>query len=88
MMVFIFILIKTKLTPESLSVTVTNYFQTCLARLQSEFNSSQLRLKKRLTALERNITTATAGSGFLSDGDGSESVSGCDFVRSEINIRL
>ncbi|PWA23602.1 hypothetical protein CCH79_00005768 [Gambusia affinis] len=68
--------------------TSLDRLQTCLARLQSEFNSSQLRLKKRLTALERNITTATAGSGFLSDGDGSESVSGCDFVRSEINIRL
>ncbi|XP_008417997.1 cyclic nucleotide-gated cation channel-like isoform X2 [Poecilia reticulata] len=68
--------------------TSLDRLQTCLARLQSEFNSSQLRLKKRLTALEHNITTATTGSGFLSDADGSESVSGCDFVRSEINIRL
>uniref|UniRef100_A0A3B5PR21 Cyclic nucleotide gated channel subunit alpha 2 n=1 Tax=Xiphophorus maculatus TaxID=8083 RepID=A0A3B5PR21_XIPMA len=68
--------------------TSLDRLQTCLARLQSEFNSSQLRLKKRLTALERSITTATTGSGFLSDADGSESVSGCDFVRSEINIRL
>ncbi|MED6292957.1 Cyclic nucleotide-gated olfactory channel [Characodon lateralis] len=62
--------------------------QTSFARLQSEFNSSQLRLKKRITALEHNITTATNGSGFLSDPDGTESISGCDFVRSEINIRL
>uniref|UniRef100_A0A3Q2SWP9 Cyclic nucleotide gated channel subunit alpha 2 n=2 Tax=Fundulus heteroclitus TaxID=8078 RepID=A0A3Q2SWP9_FUNHE len=67
--------------------TSLDRLQTCLARLQSEFNSSQLRLKKRLTALEQNFTAAT-GSGFLSDADGSESVSGCDFVRSEINIRL
>ncbi|XP_047209990.1 cyclic nucleotide-gated cation channel-like [Girardinichthys multiradiatus] len=62
--------------------------QTSFARLQSEFNSSQLRLKKRITDLEHNITTATNGSGFLSDPDGTESISGCDFVRSEINIRL
>uniref|UniRef100_A0A087XDH6 Cyclic nucleotide gated channel subunit alpha 2 n=1 Tax=Poecilia formosa TaxID=48698 RepID=A0A087XDH6_POEFO len=35
--------------------TSLDRLQTCLARLQSEFNSSQLRLKKRLTALEHNI---------------------------------
>ncbi|XP_036933683.1 cyclic nucleotide-gated olfactory channel-like isoform X3 [Acanthopagrus latus] len=62
--------------------------QTCLARLQSEFNSSQLRLKQRITNLEHNIPTAATGSGFLSDADGNESVSGGDSVRSEINIRL
>lgn len=62
-------------------------FQTCLARLQSEFNSSQLRLKQRITTLEHNITTVGTGSGFLSDADGNESVFG-DGVRSEINIRL
>uniref|UniRef100_A0A8C5N6Z7 Cyclic nucleotide-gated cation channel-like n=1 Tax=Gouania willdenowi TaxID=441366 RepID=A0A8C5N6Z7_GOUWI len=64
------------------------HFQTCLARLQSEFNSSQLRLKQRITALEHNITIDNTGSGFLSDADGNESISEIDFVRSEINIRL
>ncbi|XP_029367847.1 cyclic nucleotide gated channel subunit alpha 2a [Echeneis naucrates] len=67
--------------------TTLDRLQTCLARLQSEFNSSQLRLKQRLTALEHNISTAPTGSGFLSEADGNESVSGCDGVRSEINIR-
>ncbi|XP_029917510.1 cyclic nucleotide-gated cation channel-like [Myripristis murdjan] len=62
--------------------------QTCLARLQSEFNSSQLRLKQRITALENSVTTVATGSGFLSDADGNESVSGGDGIRSEINIRL
>ncbi|XP_029021795.1 cyclic nucleotide-gated cation channel-like isoform X1 [Betta splendens] len=62
--------------------------QTCLARLQSEFNSSQLRIKQRITALEHNITTAVTGSGFLSDVDGSESICGGEGVRSEINICL
>uniref|UniRef100_A0A8C5GR90 Cyclic nucleotide-gated cation channel-like n=1 Tax=Gouania willdenowi TaxID=441366 RepID=A0A8C5GR90_GOUWI len=37
------------------------HFQTCLARLQSEFNSSQLRLKQRITALEHNITIDNTG---------------------------
>ncbi|XP_017278598.1 cyclic nucleotide-gated cation channel [Kryptolebias marmoratus] len=68
--------------------TSLDRLQTCLARLQSEFNSSQLRLKQRVTALEQNITTVVSGSGFLSDADGSESVSGCDAVRSEANLRL
>nr|XP_046262174.1 cyclic nucleotide-gated cation channel-like isoform X2 [Scatophagus argus] len=68
--------------------TSLDRLQTCLARLQSEFNSSQLRLKQRITTLEHNTATITTGSGFLSDGDGNESVSGCDAVRSEINIRL
>ncbi|XP_022073372.1 cyclic nucleotide-gated cation channel-like isoform X4 [Acanthochromis polyacanthus] len=68
--------------------TSLDRLQTCLARLQSEFNSSQLRLKQRLTALEHSITTAATGSGFLSDVDGNESVSGGEGVRSEINIRL
>ncbi|XP_038157375.1 cyclic nucleotide-gated cation channel-like [Cyprinodon tularosa] len=68
--------------------TSLDRLQTSLARLQSEFNSSQLRLKKRLTSLEHSIPTATTGSGFLSDPDGADSISGCDFVRSEINIRL
>lgn len=62
--------------------------QTCLARLQSEFNSSQLRLKRRLTTLEQSTAVVAAGSGFLSDGDGNESMSGGDSARSEINIRL
>ncbi|KAM9850130.1 cyclic nucleotide-gated cation channel-like [Aulostomus maculatus] len=62
--------------------------QTCLARLQSEFNSSQLRMKQRITALEHNITTVATGSGFLSDTDCNESVSGGEGARSEINIRL
>uniref|UniRef100_A0A672FCB9 Cyclic nucleotide gated channel subunit alpha 2 n=1 Tax=Salarias fasciatus TaxID=181472 RepID=A0A672FCB9_SALFA len=66
--------------------TSLDRLQTCLARLQSEFNSSQLRLKQRLTALEQNVP-ATTGSGFLSEFDGNESISG-DGVRSEINIRL
>ncbi|KAL7395937.1 hypothetical protein ABVT39_025764 [Epinephelus coioides] len=68
--------------------TSLDRLQTCLARLQSEFNSSQLRLKQRITTLEHNITTVGTGSGFLSDADGNESVSGGDGVRSEINIRL
>lgn len=63
-------------------------FQTCLARLQSEFNSSQLRLKQRITTLEHNTTIVAIGSGFLSDVDGNDSISGGDGVRSEINIRL
>uniref|UniRef100_A0A3B4YMC2 Cyclic nucleotide gated channel subunit alpha 2 n=1 Tax=Seriola lalandi dorsalis TaxID=1841481 RepID=A0A3B4YMC2_SERLL len=58
--------------------TSLDRLQTCLARLQSEFNSSQLRLKQRLTSLEHNITTVATGSGFLSDADGNESVSGGD----------
>uniref|UniRef100_A0A3B4EQH6 Cyclic nucleotide-gated cation channel-like n=1 Tax=Pundamilia nyererei TaxID=303518 RepID=A0A3B4EQH6_9CICH len=61
---------------------------TCLARLQSEFNSSQLRLKQRITALESSIPTAATGSGFLSDADGNESISGGDSVRSEITFRF
>ncbi|XP_059918087.1 cyclic nucleotide-gated cation channel-like [Gadus macrocephalus] len=60
--------------------------QTCLARLQSEFNSSQLRLKKRITVLEHSIATATTGSGFLSEAD--DSIPGGDENRSEINIQL
>ncbi|KAM9741559.1 cyclic nucleotide-gated cation channel-like isoform 1-T2 [Menidia menidia] len=68
--------------------TSLDRLQTCLARLQSEFNSAQLRLKQRLTALEHNITTVATGSGFLSDADGTDSVYGCDGARSEINIRL
>nr|XP_033489552.1 cyclic nucleotide-gated cation channel-like isoform X2 [Epinephelus lanceolatus] len=68
--------------------TSLDRLQTCLARLQSEFNSSQLRLKQRITTLEHNITTVGTGSGFLSDADCNESVSGGDGVRSEINIRL
>lgn len=63
-------------------------FQTCLARLQSEFNSSQLRMKQRITAVEHNVATVARGSGFLSDPDGDESASGGEGVRSEINIRL
>nr|XP_054594888.1 cyclic nucleotide-gated cation channel [Nothobranchius furzeri]XP_054594889.1 cyclic nucleotide-gated cation channel [Nothobranchius furzeri] len=66
--------------------TSLDRLKTCLARLQSEFNSSQLRLKQRLTALEQNVTVRVTGSGFLSDADGS--ISGCDNVQSEINIRL
>ncbi|CAN9514675.1 unnamed protein product [Ophioblennius macclurei] len=66
--------------------TSLDRLQTCLARLQSEFNSSQLRLKQRLTALEQNVPVTT-GSGFLSEFDGNESISG-DGVKSEINIRL
>lgn len=58
--------------------------QTCLARLQSQFDSSQLRLKRRLTTLEQR--TSAVGSGFLSDGN--ESASGGDGARSQINIRL
>uniref|UniRef100_A0A7N6BXX7 Cyclic nucleotide-binding domain-containing protein n=1 Tax=Anabas testudineus TaxID=64144 RepID=A0A7N6BXX7_ANATE len=68
--------------------TSLDRLQTCLARLQSEFNSSQLRIKQRITALEHNITTVVTGSGFLSDADGNESVSGGEGARSEINIRL
>uniref|UniRef100_A0A668UNI1 Cyclic nucleotide-binding domain-containing protein n=1 Tax=Oreochromis aureus TaxID=47969 RepID=A0A668UNI1_OREAU len=68
--------------------TSLDRFQTCLARLQSEFNSSQLRLKQRITALESNIPTAATGSGFLSDADGNESISGGDGVRSEITFRF
>ncbi|KAJ3587388.1 hypothetical protein NHX12_010986 [Muraenolepis orangiensis] len=60
--------------------------QTCLARLQSEFNSSQLRLKQRITVLEHSITTATPGSGFLSEAG--DSIPGGDEIRSEINIQL
>jgi len=59
-----------------------------LARLQSEFNSSQLRLKQRITTLEHSVTTGATGSGFLSDASGIESVTGGDGARSEINIRL
>ncbi|XP_076025854.1 cyclic nucleotide-gated cation channel-like [Genypterus blacodes] len=66
--------------------TSLDRLQTCLARLQSEFNSSQLRVKQRLTALEFNVATAASGSGFLSDADGMESISGG--ARSEINIQL
>ncbi|KAM4621790.1 cyclic nucleotide-gated cation channel-like [Polymixia lowei] len=65
-----------------------DHLQTCLARLQSEFNSSQLRLKQRITALEHSTITVTPGSGFLSDADGNESIPGGDGIRSEINIRL
>uniref|UniRef100_A0A8C8DSH6 Cyclic nucleotide gated channel subunit alpha 2 n=1 Tax=Oryzias sinensis TaxID=183150 RepID=A0A8C8DSH6_9TELE len=68
--------------------TSLDRMQTCLARLQSEFSSSQLRLKQRMTALEQNTLAVTNGSGFLSDADGAESFSGCEGVRSEINIRL
>ncbi|KAF7651594.1 hypothetical protein LDENG_00108880 [Lucifuga dentata] len=68
--------------------TSLDRLQTCLARLQSEFNSSQLRVKQRLTALEQNIATATTGSGFLSDADANDSISGGDGVCSEINIQL
>ncbi|KAL3972618.1 growth arrest and DNA-damage-inducible protein [Sarotherodon galilaeus] len=68
--------------------TSLDRLQTCLARLQSEFNSSQLRLKQRITALESNIPTAATGSGFLSDADGNESISGGDGVRSEITFRF
>lgn len=64
------------------------YLQTCLARLQSEFNSSQLRLKRRLTTLEQSTAAISAGSGFLSDNDGNDSMAGGDGARSEINIRL
>ncbi|XP_072296147.1 cyclic nucleotide gated channel subunit alpha 2a [Eucyclogobius newberryi] len=46
--------------------------QTCLARLQSEFSSSQMRLKQRLTALESGLSAVGTGSGFLSDGEGSD----------------
>ncbi|KAA8589145.1 hypothetical protein FQN60_010490 [Etheostoma spectabile] len=67
--------------------TSLDRLQTCLARLQGEFNSSQLRLKQRITTLEHHVTTASKGSGFLSDADGNESVIGGDCVRSEINIR-
>uniref|UniRef100_A0A3P8X1T5 Cyclic nucleotide gated channel subunit alpha 2 n=1 Tax=Cynoglossus semilaevis TaxID=244447 RepID=A0A3P8X1T5_CYNSE len=66
--------------------TSLDRLQTCLARLQSEFNSSQLRLKRRITALEHSVTTATTGSGFLSDADGNETT--VDFTHSEVNIRL
>lgn len=62
--------------------------QTCLARLQSEFNSSQLRLKRRLTTLEQSTSVVAAGSGFLSDGDGNDSMSGGNGARSQINFRL
>ncbi|TDH07894.1 hypothetical protein EPR50_G00111330 [Perca flavescens] len=62
--------------------------ETSLDRLQGEFNSSQLRLKQRITTLEHNVTTVGTGSGFLSDADGNESVFGGDAVRSEINIRF
>lgn len=65
-----------------------NIFQTCLARLQSEFNSSQQRMKQRITMLEHKVTAVATGSGFLSDTDCNESVSGGEGVRSEINIRL
>uniref|UniRef100_A0A8C4EPC6 Cyclic nucleotide-binding domain-containing protein n=1 Tax=Dicentrarchus labrax TaxID=13489 RepID=A0A8C4EPC6_DICLA len=68
--------------------TSLDRLQTCLARLQSEFNSSQLRLKQRLTTLEHNTATVAIGSGFLSDADGNESVSGGEGARSEINIRF
>ncbi|XP_061582401.1 cyclic nucleotide-gated cation channel-like [Cololabis saira] len=68
--------------------TSLDRLQTCLARLQSEFNSFQLRLKQRITSLEQNITTVASGSGSLSDADGTESVSGCERVQSDINIRL
>ncbi|XP_056145863.1 cyclic nucleotide-gated cation channel-like [Lampris incognitus] len=61
--------------------------QTCLARLQSEFNSSQLRIKQRLTVLE-HIATPIMGSGFLSDADGNESIPGAEGKHSEINIHL
>uniref|UniRef100_A0A672FAR9 Cyclic nucleotide gated channel subunit alpha 2 n=1 Tax=Salarias fasciatus TaxID=181472 RepID=A0A672FAR9_SALFA len=65
--------------------TSLDRLQTCLARLQSEFNSSQLRLKQRLTALEQNVP-ATTGSGFLSEFDGNESISG-DGVRTSLRTK-
>ncbi|XP_057706463.1 cyclic nucleotide-gated olfactory channel-like [Corythoichthys intestinalis] len=68
--------------------TSMDRLQTCLARLQSEFNSAQLRMKQRMTALEHNITSVTTGSGFLSDIDCNDSASGGDGMRSQINIRL
>ncbi|KAJ0050365.1 hypothetical protein NL108_018089, partial [Boleophthalmus pectinirostris] len=46
-------------------------FRPCLARLQSEFASSQMRLKQRLTALEAGLTAAATGSD-LSDPEGSD----------------
>lgn len=41
--------------------------QTHVARLQSEFVSSQLHLKQRITALENNSAAVATGSGSLSD---------------------
>lgn len=41
--------------------------QTHVARLQSEFASSQLQLKQRISVLENSSTGVAAGSGFLSD---------------------
>uniref|UniRef100_A0A7N8YAP5 Cyclic nucleotide-gated cation channel-like n=1 Tax=Mastacembelus armatus TaxID=205130 RepID=A0A7N8YAP5_9TELE len=65
--------------------------ETSLDRLQVRtvylVLTATLRMKQRITALE-HVTTAVTGSGFLSDADGNESVSGGDGARSEINIRL
>lgn len=49
-----------------------------MARLQSEFTSSQLQLKQRITILENPTTIVAAGSSFLPAADVSEGACGGD----------